>query len=543
MKIIAVVPARGGSKGIPRKNVRFMGGKPLIAYAINNALASEYITDVLVSTDDEEIADIAAIYGAKVIMRPSELGADDVTLDAVIYHAVLAYEKEKGQADLVITLQPTSPLLTKETLDSAIRRFMDTKVDTMLSAVNKPHLAWGEEDGGFVPLYQERLNRQYLPKHMLETGAFVITGREFVTEKSRFGNTIDLYEVPEKESVDIDDYADWMICEMQLQKKRIVIRVDGYPQIGLGHVYRSILLSNNLMEHEVVIVLSEKSELGIRKIEERFLKYRIIKDDDDFIALLEKLRPDILINDILNTTEEYMQRVKPLAGRVVNFEDMGPGGGLADAVVNALYERSLPGENYYWGYKYYCLRDEFLLVNPKKFSQKVNHMLIVFGGTDPAGYTEKMLNVIRQIPVEENIVYQFVLGLGFDRDEEFMREVKKCRQDIRVIKDVQMISKYMAEADIAVSSQGRTIYELATMKVPTVILAQNDREKNHEFGYLNNGFINLGSGSSVDEETIKETLLWLIHTPQIRKQMRERMARLSLTSGIIRVKNIIMGIE
>lgn len=543
MKIIAIIPARGGSKGIPRKNVRFLNGKPLISYAISNALASKYITDVLVSTDDEEIAEIASLYGAEVIQRPEYLGTDAVTLDPVVYHAVSVCEERSGEADLVITMQPTSPLLSTATLDGAIAEFLRTETDTMISAVNKPHLSWGEDDGKYYPLYEERLNRQYLPKHLMETGAFVITKRQFVTEHSRFGTKIDLYEVPDDESVDIDDYADWAICEMRLSRRKIIIRTEGYPKIGLGHIYRSILLVNNLMEHDVLIVVSEKSKLGIQKIQERFLKYQVVKDDDEFLALLQKEKPDVLINDILDTTKEYMQSVKNLAGRVVNFEDMGEGSALADAVINALYEKRTQGEQYYWGHKYYCLRDEFLIARPKEFSREVKQVLVVFGGTDPGRYTEKVLNVIRSMPADEQIIYQFVLGLGFDRDETFLQSVKDCAQDVRVIKDVQMMSKYMAEADIAISSQGRTMYELAVMRVPTIILAQNEREMAHEFGYMKNGFINLGNGIDVEEDTLRETLSWLIHTPQIRKQMKESMTRLRLTDGIVRVRNIILGID
>ncbi len=543
MKIIAIIPARGGSKGIPRKNVRFLNGKPLIAYAILNALQSSYITDVLVSTDDEEIAGIAYLYGAKVIKRPECLGADAVTLDPVIYHATCSCEKDSGEADLVITMQPTSPLLKAETLDSAIAEFLHGEVDTMISAVNRPHLSWGEEKGSYFPLYEKRLNRQYLPKHLMETGAFVITKREFVTENSRLGEKINLYEVPDEESVDIDDYADWAICEMRLSRRKILIRTEGYPEIGLGHIYRSILLVNNLIEHDVLIVLSEKSQLGIQKIQERFLKYRVVKDEQEFISLLEDEKPDVLINDILDTAKEYMLKVKPLAGRVVNIEDMGEGGRLADAVINALYEKKVQGDQYYWGYKYYCLRDEFLIARTKEFSKEVKNVLIVFGGTDPGRYTEKVLNVIKKMPTDRSVVYQFVLGLGFDRDETFMQSVEQCEQDIRVIKDVRMMSKYMAEADIAISSQGRTMYELAVMKVPTIILAQNDRETMHEFGYMKNGFINLGNGVNVEEDTLRETLIWLMHTPQIRQQMKESMTRLRLTDGIMRVRNIILGID
>lgn len=547
MKIIAVIPARGGSKGIPRKNVRLMNNRPLISYAIRTALRTETIADVLVSTDDEEIADIAGMYGAQVIHRPAHLAGDDVTLDPVIHHAVSVYEEQNGSVDVVITMQPTSPLLKPETFDQALCSFFDMKVDTMISAVNKPHLSWGEKDGTYFPLYEKRLNRQYLPKHLMETGAFVITKREFVTEHSRLGKNINLYEVPEEESVDIDDYADWTICEMRLNRRKIVIRTDGYPEIGLGHIYRSILLFDNLTEHEVLIVVSEKSKLGMQKLEKRFIQYRVVKDDAAFVELMKQERPDVLINDVLDTTEGYMLAVKPWADRIVNIEDMGDGGKAADAVINALYERTASdepcygGHKYYWGHKYYCLRDEFLMTEPQKFSEDVKQVLIVFGGTDPGRYTEKVLQVIRSMPADLPIVYQFVLGLGFNRDQEFEQAVAQCGHDVRVIKDVKVISTYMAESDIAISSQGRTMYELATMKVPTIILAQNDRETTHEFGYMKNGFINLGNGNEVEEDTLRETLLWLIHTPQIREQMKESMEKLNLSDGIVRVKNIILG--
>ena len=540
MKIIAVIPARGGSKGIPRKNIKLMNNKPLISYAIRTALRTEMIADVLVSTDDDEIADISAMYGARVIPRPAHLAGDDVTLDPVIHHAVECYEKEKGRVDVVITMQPTSPLLKAATFDKALESFFAMNVDTMISAVNKPHLSWGEKDGTYFPLYEKRLNRQYLPKHLMETGAFVITKREFVTEQSRLGQNINLYEVPDEESVDIDDYADWTICEMRLNRRKIVIRTDGYPEIGLGHIYRSILLFDNLPEHEVLIAVSEKSGLGMEKLDKRFIRYKVVKDDAAFVELLKQEKPDVLINDILNTTEEYMLSVKPWVGRVVNIEDMGEGGQWADAVINALYEKNSSDGQYYWGHRYYCLRDEFLITEPKAFSKEVKQVLVVFGGTDPGQYTEKVLNVIRSMPVDLPVVYQFVLGLGFNRDEAFSKAVAQCRQDIRFIKDVKVISTYMAESDIAISSQGRTMYELATMRVPTIILAQNDRETTHEFGYMKNGFINLGNGNGVEEDTLRETLLWLIHTPQIREQMRGSMEKLNLSDGIRRVKRIIL---
>lgn len=541
MKIIAIIPARGGSKGIPRKNIRIMNGKPLISYAIQTTMASEWITETYVSTDDEEIANIAGKYGAKVIKRPACLGEDAVTLDPVIMHATEEAEKLIGVVDIVITIQPTSPLLRTETLDNAIRNFIEKELETVISVVNKPHLTWREGKGKYMPNYTERVNRQYLPKNLLETGGFVITKRNCVKNDTRFGEKLDLFEIPEEEAIDIDSYEDWIVCETLLKKKKIIIRTEGYPEIGLGHIYRSILLRDNLLEHDVLIVLSEKSSLGIKKIQERFLPYQVIKEEKEFWNIVKRVKPDIIINDILDTTPQFIQKEKLLAKRVINFEDNGEGAKYADAVINALYEQNIVNSKCYYGVKYYCLRDEFLIAKPKEFKEKVENVLFLFGGTDPAGYTERMLEVIENIPENLGITYQFVLGLGFDREDFFMEKVRHIKRHIEVVKNVPMVSVYMEKADIAIAGQGRTMYELASMGVPSIVLAQNERETLHEFGNMGNGFINLGMGKEIDAGSIAETLLWLIHTPQIRKQMKMSMQKINLSEGIVRVKNIIIG--
>ena len=166
MKIIVVIPARGGSKGIPRKNIRLMNGLPLISYAIKAALGSSFQPDVYVSTDSSEIADVATKFGANVLMRDPALAGDMVTLDPVIYDAFVKAEKDKHcKYDMIITMQPTSPLTSGDTLDRAIKEFAEKKYNTLISVVNKPHLSWTEKDGKVVPAYEKRLNRQQLPKN------------------------------------------------------------------------------------------------------------------------------------------------------------------------------------------------------------------------------------------------------------------------------------------------------------------------------------------------------------------------------------------
>ena len=198
-----------------------MHGKPLIAYAISNALQCPDITDCVVTTDDDEIASVARLYGSQVVGRRAELAQDAVTLDPVVYDAVLQMEQKMGKSyDAVITLQPTSPLMTPETLNKAVKSFLGGTDDTVISVVNKPHLSWKKEDGQIVPNYEKRLNRQQLPPNYSETGAFFITKRPFVTENSRLGRKIGVFEVPEQESTDIDSVE---ILQKRKSVKNILI--------------------------------------------------------------------------------------------------------------------------------------------------------------------------------------------------------------------------------------------------------------------------------------------------------------------------------
>ena len=549
VNILAIIPARGGSKGIPRKNVLLLSGQPLISYAIQNAKSSRFQMDVAVSTDDQEITNVSNQFGAEVIRRNKKLASDEITLDPVIFDAVQQMEGKTGKTyDYVITLQPTSPLLSADTLDSAIQKMLnDETIDTLISAVNDPHLSWTtKEVKGVVtvlPNYEARLNRQYLPKNFVETGAFVITKRHFVRPDTRFGKNISVYEVPASESTDIDTKQDWWVAEKQLSKKNILIRVEGYSEIGLGHVYRGLSLAYSLMDHNVTFVTSSKSDLAIKKLEDSFIKYEVIQEEHQLKEIIAKYDVDIVINDILNTSISYMEYLSQFSVRVVNFEDVGPGSALADAVINDLYAPQNTDSKYYWGSKYYLLRDEFLISKPSEFNEEVNNVFVIFGGVDPSNLTQKVLAAFEQINTNEDVEFTVVVGPGYAEFEKIQDIAENSALNISVFKDVNNMAEMMKRSDIAISSQGRTMLELASMNVPTILMAQNERELTHEFGYLSNGFINLGLGEAIDSSSIALTLEWLMNTPQIRRQMHNQMQKKDLRNGFKRVKSIILGDE
>ena len=491
-KILVVIPARGGSKGIPRKNIRLLNHKPLISYAINIAKSSEYVDDIVVTTDDSEIALLSEKFGASVIRRSEELAGDDVPLDPVIYDAMVKKEKLAfDEYDLVVTLQPTSPLLKPSTLDAAIEKFEDFAVDSVLSVVDDRHLSWGfdEKNQRYFPNYIERKNRQFLPKDFRETGAFLVTRRNFVHEDSRLGTNLDLIEVSRQESVDIDNYEDWWIAENYLQKKKVAIVVDAYDEIGTGHVYRCLSIASKLVFHDVLFLLDEQHQLGIDIIRNYNYPFMLHDGQDDLLKILKEYSPQIVVNDILDTSKEYVSQLKDDGYFVVNFEDLGTGTEVADVVFDALYEHDVSEKKVFTGHKYYILKDEFYFQPQKVIAQKVDNILITFGGTDPNNFTEKVIDSILATSYDGRI--NVILGLGYTGLEELI-EKYESNQSVQIYRNVSDISEFMFKADIIFTSAGRTMYEVCSLGVPTICLCQNDREMTHVFANETNGFINMG---------------------------------------------------
>ena len=536
---IAIIPARGGSKGIPRKNVRFLHGKPLIAYTIETALRCRNIDKVVVSTDDEEIAHVAEVNGCEVVRRPSHLAADDVPLDPVIHHAISFVEKEKGSAfDVVVTLQPTCPLLTHSSVDNALARFYENEADTLISVVDDRHLSWTKENGKYVPLYEKRVNRQYLPANFKETGGFVIASRQHVTNTSRFGPRIDLFEVSHAESVDIDSYMDWWLADKLLGRRRILFRADGYKEIGLGHIYRTLMLASRLIDHDLLFVTKKEHSLGADMIADSHYNMALFDTEAEFSQILDEFKPDIVLNDILDTTEGYVEALKQRGLFVVHFEDLGPGADKADLVINALYEGEHPGKNYCFGKSYYCLRDEFLLLRPRPVSPQVKEVLITFGGTDSRNYFKRVLSVLDSLQLP-NLKVTVVTGLGYRHMEALQTQVESMGPHVELLQDIHTISKYMHRADLIFTSAGRTVFEVASMGTPTIVMAQNEREMTHTFACEENGIINLGLGYDVSDAEIEQAFMSLYNNQALREKHHTLMLKHNLRAGMDNVLKLI----
>ncbi len=535
MKILIVIPARGGSKGIPRKNLRAMAGKPLIAYSIDTALSSIYNPDLYVSSDDDEILSIASQLGAKCIKRDSSIAQDVTTLDPVIFDAVTQAEKfESKKYDLVITLQPTSPLLETASLDEAILRMIeDNMLDTVIAAHDDTHLTWRKESDSYTPNYKERLNRQYLTPVFKETGGFLITRSKFVTETNRIGNNVDLYLLEGGENIDIDTYEDWNLCEYYLKRKKILFVVSGYQEIGLGHVYNTLLIANDILNHHVEFLVDKKSDMAYENIKSNHYSVHM-QQSEDIVDDIKRLNPHMVINDRLNTEVVYMKDLKDSGYKIINFEDNGEAITYADIVVNAIYSEKEQQNNHYYGCKYFLLRDEFLLSQPRELSKIVKNVLITFGGVDGNNYTKKVIEAIYAYCQKHEIAISVVAGFGYAHYESL-----ETFEHINIFKNAKNIAEHMKNADIIFTSAGRTSYEIASLQIPTIVLAQNERELTHTYAGNRYGFKNLGLGYTVEEKTLLNNFIHLVDNIDERVKQRELMSKMDICSGRKRTLKLI----
>jgi CMP-N-acetylneuraminic acid synthetase len=227
-KAVAIIPAREGSKGIPQKNLSTVLGVPLIAYTIKAALKAQTLDKVIVSTDDEHIRAVSQDYGAAVpFIRPHHLATDTSTTLSVLQHAITCLaEQQEYLADIVVCLQPTSPLRSAEDIDAAVKLCLDTSADSVVSLSQaKHHPYWMKKivDGRVYPLMDEEeqqyTRRQDLPPVYQLNGALYVTRTNVLLEENRvLGKYTAPYIMPPERSIDIDTPDDLKFAELLIKE-------------------------------------------------------------------------------------------------------------------------------------------------------------------------------------------------------------------------------------------------------------------------------------------------------------------------------------
>jgi N-acylneuraminate cytidylyltransferase len=221
MVTVAIIPARGGSKGVPRKNIRHLANHPLIAHSILDAKEASLVDRVYVSTDDPEIAAIAKSYQAEIVNRPPELAGDTASSESALIHAISEIEKTGIVPELIVFLQCTSPIRTGTDIDSAIAKLQAENADSLLSVSPSHRFLWKEVKGAAESInydYRFRPRRQDMEPQYVENGSIYIFKPWVLKEfGNRLGGKIALFAMSEAASWEIDSILDFEIAEFLLK--------------------------------------------------------------------------------------------------------------------------------------------------------------------------------------------------------------------------------------------------------------------------------------------------------------------------------------
>mgnify|MGYP002600453741 FL=1 len=347
-----VIPAIKKNAVIPDQLVKRLAGVTLIQRAIDTARGVVPAHDVVVVTDSQEISLICERNGVRVHYNA---GLRFTSLDIITEMKSILRELGNDYGHIIV-YRASCPLLTWVDIDDAYKTFLEDEADCLVTVKSVRHRIWEVHQGRLESFMSEDESEL-----VVESKALII-----VKSDALDGGTI-RHTVPyflNDRAMEINSYQDWWLCERLLTQRRVVFVVAGYPAIGMGHVFRSLMLAHEIANHKVFFVCTKESELAASNIAAR--DYKTVVQQGELWEDVLALDPDLVINDMLDTPREYMEHLKAANIPVVNFEDEGPGSVLADQVVNALYEEpqnetnGKQPERFLYGHKYFCLRDEFL---------------------------------------------------------------------------------------------------------------------------------------------------------------------------------------
>ena len=306
-------------------------------------------------------------------------------------------------------------------------------------------------------------------------------------------------------------------------EKKVLFRVIGSEAVGMGHIYRSLSLADELKSHDVYFSSNLESDLAIKYLSEQ-RGWLGATSDSDLVLQITRIKPDMVIFDILNTQAEMILALKKLGLRIVSFEDLGSGSSFTCLTINELFDvPALKGDNYRWGKDYFFVRDEFLNVLPRTKPKKIKNILLSFGGVDQHNLSKKIYLKIRDFCKHNDIHIHIVTVPGY-QDHDSLEALTKYKDAVDLTHATGVISNIMAKVDFSISSNGRTVYELAHMNVPGIVIDQHAREGTHHFACPENGFLNLGLYSlDTTENKVMETFSKIVENHELFEALYEKL--------------------
>lgn len=550
LRVVAIVPARGGADSVPYLNIKRLGDIPLVGHTLEAARQAPSIDRVVVTTDDERVAQVARQFGADVpFLRPPDLAADIPSLKPVIVHAVRALETAGDRCDVVVVLQATTPFREAAVIEQALDELVRGNHDTVVSVTEDRTLNWRARQGHLVPLFQKEGRREEQEPVYKENGAVVALRRHVLDEESRFGDRVGYLVLDKRAGFTVHDLEDFWMAERLLRQPRVLFRVDGgRGQLGMGHVFRSLAIAEalrTLSRADVAFLMSADHPEGIVTVSRRGYPVRVVGDGKQETELdhIRDFAPAILINDLLTLDRDYLRALSHLGATTVNLvdtpEDLQSTEVYEQVIVSVMTQEGKTPDGFYWGPEYAILREQFR-GREKVVRDDARTVLLSFGGSDPQGLTLKVAEALQDLDPALDLVA--VLGPAFSFRRELVELEPTLRRRVRVIDDAHgHISELMLEADVMVGSGGMSVYEIAALGTPGVILGQNAREDKRMREFAQQGTVDyLGLGTDVEPGAIANAVKKLLGDPERRRQMSMRGRTMVDGLGATRAAEVVL---
>ena len=547
LRVLCVVPARGGTDSVPYLNIKRLGDRPLLAHTLEAAKGAACVDRVVVTTDDPRVAEVAKAHGGEVpFLRPTDLAADIPSLKPVIVHAVREIEKAGDRADIVVVLQATSPFREAEAVDQAVDRLVTGNYDTVLSVTEDRTLNWRASDGMLAPLFQKEGRREEQEPVYKENGAVVALRRAVLDSPGRFGDRVGYLVLDKRAAFTVHDLEDFWMAERLLAQPRVLFRVDGGAQVGMGHVYRSLAIADALRagsRAEIAFLMSADHTEGLLTVSRHGYPVRVVAGKAAGAALdhIRDFAPAILINDLPTIESAYLTALSHLGATTVNLvdtlADLDTTEHYAHVIVSAMnHDRETP-EGFYGGPAYAILRDQFR-GREKEVRDEARMVLLSFGGSDPQGLTLKAARALEGLAPAVTVLA--VAGPAFSYRKEFEALEPTLKRRVPLINEAA-IADLMLEADVVVGSGGMSVYEIAALGTPGIVLGQNLREDQRMREFARHGTIDyLGLGTDVDQGAITDAVQALLSDAGRRRKMSARGRALVDGLGATRAAEVIL---
>jgi spore coat polysaccharide biosynthesis predicted glycosyltransferase SpsG/CMP-N-acetylneuraminic acid synthetase len=548
-RVLAVIPARGGRDPIPYLNIKPLGGKPLLAYTIEAARASRHVDRLVVSTNDPTVAEVAQRYGAEVpFLRPEELSQNIPSLNPVLLHAAEGLERLDGfRADVVVSLLPVTPFRGAPVIDQAIETLLERGADSVITLTEEKWMNWKLVEGRLVPLYERRGRREEMEAIYREVGAVLAIRRAVLSTEARLGEKIGYVVMDKYSAFTIYTLSDFWAAERLLRHPRVVFRVDGGREIGMGHVFRSLAMAEALRRvssAEVHFLMAAEHPEGIGLASRYGYPVRVVGggQPEPVLAVLREVSPNVIVNDLPFISAEYLRALSHLGASTVNvvdsLSDLERPGEYAQIIISMLREEAESMEEYYAGPEYAILRGAFR-GREKVIRPEPEALLVTFGGSDPQGLTPRTLRALARVPAA--VAVNVVLGPAFSHRQELERLLAAPPRPFRLLERVDQMAALIDEADLVICSGGMTVYELAALGTPGIVLCQNAREAERMARFAQHGtVVNLGLGTEVGEAAIAETVGSVLADAGLRRRLSDSGRRLVDGLGTNRVVDVIM---